>query len=229
MSKVKIKTEHPIAYESIDYLFPYGTKQDNSTNLGFINDVENYFEGKKIKFLDIGCSGGQLNVDFHNRGHLSVGIEGSDYSVIHKRANWPEYHNQILFTCDATKPYEILDENDNQIKFNCISAWEVIEHIAEKDFDQFFTNILNHMDDTSIFVGSVSMMGDYHFTMHHTGEFGEVVEMHPSIFPKDVWVNQILNKYFVVEDYCFNHKVRGFENGEQYSSFCVKLTKKKDQ
>ena len=45
----------------------------------------------------------------------------------------------------------------------------------------------------------------------------------------DLEVNEILNKYFVVEDYCFQYKVRGFENGEQHSSFCVKLTKKNNE
>lgn len=226
---MKVKTNHPVALESIDYLFPYGTKQDNSTNVNFIEEVENYFGNKKISFLDIGCSGGQLAVDFYNRGHIAVGIEGSDYSVKHKRANWPEYHNSVLFTCDATKPYEILDDNNNQIKFDCITAWEVIEHIAPVDFDRFFTNILDHMHENSIFVGSISVLRDYHYTMHHSGEFGQEVEMHPSVFPQHTWVNEILNKYFVVEDYCFQYKVRGFENGEQHSSFCVKLTKKNNE
>jgi len=215
---MKINTNHPIAINSPDHLYPWGTKADNSTDARFIEEVELYFNNKKISFLDIGCSGGQLVVDFHNRGHLSIGIEGSNYSVIHQRANWPAYHNNILFTCDATHPYTILDDTDNKILFDCITAWEVVEHIAPNELDMFFTNILNHMHDTSIFIGSISLVNDFH---DGNGTFGKKVELHQSVFTEKTWMEEILPRYFNIEKYPFSAKVR-----PEPTSFFVKLLKK---
>ena len=203
---MKVITDYKIAYESLDHIEPWGTKQDNNTCSGFIDEIEKYFLNKKISFLDIGCSGGQLVVDFLKRGHKSIGIEGSDYSAVNNRANWLEYYNKSLFTCDASKPYKIVTNNNKPIKFDCISSWEVIEHILPQDLDNFFLNIVNHMHDKSIFVGSISYCPDkYHF----------------SIFSEKKWKNDILSKYFIIKDYPFQHRVRN-----EPMSFYFKLLKK---
>jgi cyclopropane fatty-acyl-phospholipid synthase-like methyltransferase len=223
---MKVITNHPIAINSPDYLYPWGTMRDNSTNLNFINEVESYFQNKRLSILDIGCSGGQMSVDFHNRGHVSVGIEGSDYSVIHSRANWPEYHNKVLFTCDAEKPYTITDDNNKKIIFDCITSWECIEHISPDSHDQFFTNVVNHMHSDSIFVGSISTMYD---NISVTNEMGNPVELHQSVFSKETWIDKILPKYFTVNEYPFNSAVRGrvgLYGKEGEYSFHVLLMKK---
>lgn len=111
-----------------------------------------------------------------------------------------------LVTFDASKPYTIVDDQDNPIKFDCINSWEVIEHISPEDLDSFFINIANHMHEDSIFVGSISMCPDkYHF----------------SIFEENVWKNDILSKYFYVEEYPFKNMVRN-----EQLSFNIKLKKK---
>lgn len=221
---MKIKTNFPVAVDSLDHLYPWGTKYDNHSSPPLITEIENYFkraghpsQGKKISFLDIGCSGGQFAVDFHNRGHIAVGLEGSDYSVKNKRANWPAHYNNVLFTCDATKPYEILNSNGEKVMFDCISAWEVIEHIHPDCLDQFFLNISNHMKPTSIFLGSVSLVNDFH---DGRGEFGKKVDLHRAVYTKEKWYNEILNKYFEVREYIFAHKVRN-----EATSFYVTLVK----
>jgi len=212
---MKLITNNPVAWNSPDHLYPCGTAHDNSTDYNFITEIENFFNNKQLNFLDIGCSGGQLVVDFNNRGHNAIGIEGSDYSIIHNRANWPTYYNKLLFTCDATKPYTITDDNDVNVKFDCITAWEVIEHIAPEELNQFFTNIINHMDENSIFVGSISEHPSY-------WDYGGVTrQLHQSVFDKQYWMGEILPKYFKVENYPFTYKVRYEE-----TSFWVKLMKK---
>ena len=76
---MKVITDHPVALNSPDHIFPWGTKRDNTTDVGFIEEIEDYFGRRnKIKALDIGCSGGQLTIDFCMRGHDAIGIEGSD-------------------------------------------------------------------------------------------------------------------------------------------------------
>jgi len=196
---MKVITDHPVAYDSPDHIFPWGTKRDNTTDPGFIREIEEWFGGRKIKTLDVGCSGGQLTIDFNNRGHMAVGIEGSDYSVKHARANWPQFHNVCLFTCDATKPYQIVDDEGNQILFDLVTSWEVVEHIASHDLRPFFDNIKKHMADDAIFCASIAPIPD-------------VVEghvLHQSVYPKDVWFNVLLPEHFsVITDLPFKNKVR---------------------
>jgi SAM-dependent methyltransferase len=179
---ISVQTNYPIAYDSPDHLIPEGTKNDNNTDFGFIADVERYFGGL-IRFMDLGCSGGQLVKDFLDRGHLSVGLEGSDYSIRHARANWPGLNGKALFTCDVSRPYTVSDEN-GRILFDCITAWEVIEHIHPDRLDCFFKNILEHMHERSIFCGSI-WLG--HHPKHDT--------WHQSAFPLEVW-NDLLGKHF---------------------------------
>lgn len=199
LHKMKIVTDHAVAYDSPDHIFPWGTKRDNTTDLGFIAEIENYFDGKKIKTLDIGCSGGQLTIDFNNRGHAAIGIEGSDYSVLHNRANWPQHHNKCLFTCDAAKPFEIVNDKDRPVQFDLITAWEVVEHICPDGLEQFFFNIKKHMTTDAIFCASIAPIPD-------------VVEghvLHQSVFNKKTWYNEILPKYFTrISELPFHNKVR---------------------
>lgn len=212
---MKLITQHTLAINSPDHNYPWGTIRDNNTSLPFIKEIENYFnEKQKLSILDIGCSGGQLVVDFYNRGHDAIGIEGSDISLKSGRANWPEYHNKLLFTCDATQPYTITDNfMQKKVYLDCITAWEVIEHIAPNELETFFTNITNHMHEKSIFVGSISLVGD--------SPLG--VQLHQSLFEKEEWLNNILPKYFIVEEYPFNFTVRP---DVVNTSFFVKLKKK---
>lgn len=209
---VKIKTLFPVALDSPDHITPVGTKNDNNTNLKLIDEIENYFK-KSISFLDIGCSGGQFAVDFFERKHLSVGIEGSDYSVKYERANWPDYYGKVLFTCDASKEYFITDDKDHLIFFDCISSWEVIEHIHPNRLDQFFQNIKNHMNKDSIFIGTISLRTD-------------VDKLHQSVFPENVWKNEILYKHFDIYDYPFKEKVR---HEKDSFLFLVKLKSRVDK
>jgi len=206
---ITVKTEHPIAVDSLDHTQPWGTANDNNTSLELIEEIENHFGGKRIAMLDIGCSGGQIVIDMHDRGHTAVGIEGSDYSLIRGRACWAEHANKQLFTCDATKPYEIL-EDGKPLKFDCIMSWEVIEHIKIDDLPMFFANINNHLKGNGIFIASISKSaGDFH---------------HVTVLPEDVWLNKILLHHFgTVQPYPFNGWLR---NDIRQSSFVFLGTKK---
>lgn len=200
---MKLLTEHPVAFESPDYIQPWGTARDNTTDIGFIEEVEAFFKNCKIKTLDIGCSGGQLTVDFFNRGHEAIGIEGSDFSLKTNRANWPQYGGKLLFTCDAAKPYQIIDDNSNPVKLDLITSWEVVEHIHPNDLDIFFTNMINHMHGESIFCASISTAPDI---------INNVV-LHQSVFTEEYWKSNILCKYFKVFAFPFANKVRSGGTG----------------
>jgi hypothetical protein len=109
--KLDVVTDHPVAFASPDHIVPHGTKYNNSTNRKFVlfmNDyVRSRFSGEHPGFMDLGCSGGQLVKDFKDLHWIAVGLEGSDYSLKHRRANWRTMANQNLFTCDIAKPFRV--------------------------------------------------------------------------------------------------------------------------
>jgi SAM-dependent methyltransferase len=202
---IKIITDYPIAYDSPDHIQPHGTKQDNHTSLGLIEELKQYLGVNTFSIMDIGCSGGQFIVDCDTDGHLAVGIEGSDYSIKHQRANWPKYHNRNLFTADASKPFEVT-LSDKPLKFDVITAWELIEHIRPNDLNQLFKNIHNHLKPEGIFIGSIS---------DNKAEVINGYALHQSVFPQLEWRFNILTSEEAFKDtdlelsyYPFSNAVR---------------------
>jgi len=83
-----LKTEKPVAVDSLDHIHPWGAKQDNGKNLGFNNRLCRWVPIESLGVLDIGCSGGGVVKSLYNMGILAVGVEGSDYSKSRARAEW---------------------------------------------------------------------------------------------------------------------------------------------
>lgn len=216
MSKYKnvlVVSDNKVAVDSPDHICPVGTKSDNSTNGKYIKEVEEYFNGEKKNLLDIGCAGGQLAVDFAQNGHFSLGVEGSSYPIENERENWVSYHGTVLHTADLTKPYHV-EKDGEKILFDLISAWEVIEHIHPDDLDNFFNYILSNLKPGGIFVGSINVSKDERILPN-----GEKIVLHQSVFPKEVWMNEILPKKHL-KPYPFKEWVRGGP-----SSFHIALIK----
>lgn len=184
---VVLDTAFPIAVDSTDHRNPFGTRYDNTRYPRFCYCCEQVFR-KPVRFLDIGCAGGGLVLDFLLRGHFAIGIEGSDYSLKDQRAEWrllPKH----LFTCDATKPFNLeYRSSGERIKFDVVSAWEVLEHIAEGDLPQFFANILSHLADGGIFAASVA-------TVEHRDEKLNV-RWHATVKPREWWFKAVTDAGF---------------------------------
>lgn len=163
--EIRLETKHPIAFESPDHIIPWGTSRDNSTHKKFVDFMARrlYSElpGKTLGALDLGCSGGQLVKDFRDLNWLAVGLEGSDFSLKHRRANWPALAGKNLFTCDITKPFRVA-VNGEPAKFHLTTMWEVLEHIHERDLKQLFDNICTHLAAGGYFVASTTSGPDVH-------------------------------------------------------------------
>ena len=134
--------------------------------------------------LDLGCSGGQLVKDFSEWGWLAVGLEGSDYSLRHRRANWADLAGKNLFTCDITRPFQI-ETRGHPAKFDVITMWEVLEHIAEADLPQLFANILNHMEVGGYFIASTTSVPDVQ----------NGVDLHQTKWTNPQWRAMIAQRY----------------------------------
>jgi len=172
---MKIITSFPIAQDSHDHIEPKGTKHDNTKNENFVNKIISIFGTDKVKYLDLGCAGGGFVKQFIEKNCFAAGVDGSDYSLLKKRAEW-ETIPANLFTADITKPFHFVEENNTKILFNVISAYDVLEHLHEKELDGVFSNLKNNLDKEGIFVCSIANFQDLGY--HHT------------LKPKEWWIEQ---------------------------------------
>ena len=208
--QIQLETKNPIAYESPDHLNPWGTSRDNSTNKKFVESMAKRIKsenpGGTLGALDLGCSGGQLVKDFADFGWMTVGLEGSDFSLKHRRANWSWLADKNLFTCDITKPFQIKLDG-RPARFHLITAWEVMEHIPTTDLPQVFRNIRDHLEPGGYFIASTTETSDIHegLELHQTRwtnpEWRQFVAEH---FPDLEYVDTGLKTYQYVR-YNFLH------------------------
>ena len=177
---MRIITDHPVAYDSPDHTTPRGTINDNSFNRVF-NDKLVAAMGDGIRVLDIGCSGGGFVKSLVDAGVEAYGIEGSDHSRRTKRAEWATIPER-LFTADITRPFLLVGLADDEPRqFDVITAWEVLEHIAEPDLAGVFANIRAHLRPTGRLIVSISPNDDIF----------EGVNLHQTVRPFEWWVATI--------------------------------------
>lgn len=195
-SNIKLQTDYPIAYESLDHLYPHGTIRDNTRYPRFVEKCEELLLPKKdLAFLDLGCSGGGMVLEAALRGHISMGLEGSDCSKKEQRAEWRLLGDRLQ-TCDITKPFYLRKPGGDIQQFDVITAWEVLEHIAETDLPQLFENIKNHLTSDGYFVGSIANWDDI--------DPVSGVNWHVTVHPYEWWVKEFSNAGFKVQTEKFN-------------------------
>jgi hypothetical protein len=153
--QITIETEHPIAVDSLDHKQPLGSRIDNSSSRAFNRKLFELIPAKDVRLLDLGCSGGGFVRSILDAGGFAVGIEGSDFSMVRKRAEWgtiPQY----LFTADATKPFTLRNCTPEPLQFNVVTGWEFWEHIPEACIAGVVENIVLHCAPGACFIGSIS-------------------------------------------------------------------------
>ena len=130
--------------------------------------------------------------DFASLGWVAVGLEGSDYSLKHRRANWRALANRNLFTCDISKPFRLL-QNGRDLRFHLVTAWEVLEHIRIEELETVYKNIVTHLEPGGCFIASTSsstsIVGgiELHQTRMPNAAWREWVERHfPELEPVDL-------------------------------------------
>lgn len=155
MPKFIVQTDNPVAWYSRDHTQPGGTQHDNSRWHPFNDKLYTLMARRPLRIMDLGCAGGGFIKDCIDDGHLAVGLEGSDFSLIRKRAEWATIPEN-LFTADVTEPFTVL-EDGVPARFDCVTAWEMMEHIEAHRLPGLCRNVRNHLKEDGIWVMSVSM------------------------------------------------------------------------
>ena len=171
-----------VAADSVDHIVPKGTSRDNTRWPRLAIWAEEFF-GRKIRFLDLGCSGGGVVFDLHLGGHAAAGVEGSDLSARFERAEWGTI-GQHLFVSDITKDFELREAGGTgAAQFDLITAWEVLEHIPQNLLEGLFRNIDRHLAAGGVFAASVATFEDMDAA---TG-----LRWHQTVKPKAWWLEEI--------------------------------------
>ena len=218
--KISIRAERDVAYDSPDHLMPWGTAQNNSTNHRFNDKLYRLFpRPEQLKILDLGCSGGGFVRSCIDDGCLAIGLEGSDFSKRHRRAEWrsiPEY----LFTCDVTRDFEIsfeINEVARLAQFDAVTCWEMMEHIAEPDIARVAANVKKHLAPGGLWIMSVSPNPDV----------VNGVNLHQTVKPRAWWIDQFVKLGLTHEQAYVRYFNGQFVRGPKYGapgSFHLVLT-----
>lgn len=190
---ITITAEAPVALDSDDHIHPDGIYLDNNVTMEFVYEIENHFQ-RKINFLDLGCAGGALTCELIKRGHNAVGIDGSDHCLNFRKDaadklnmvrpygydNWQKYGNNRLFTADITKEFQLFD-NGEEMKFDLITAWDVLEHFFPERIDVFAEQVKKHLKPDGYFVASIAK---FSLNKHN-------VEYHKSNFQDAWWIEKL--------------------------------------
>ncbi|MEM7243898.1 MAG: glycosyltransferase [Acidobacteriota bacterium] len=160
-TRIVLDTDRPVAVSSPDHHVPTGTRQDNSRNPVFDEKLAALLPDRRLRVLDLGCSGGAFVKSCHDAGHLAVGLEGSDFSQGRKRAEWATIPDR-LFTCDVTAPFTVRAAEDDAdeatlLCFDVVTAWEVMEHFATDDLSAVCANVAAHLAPGGIWIMSVNL------------------------------------------------------------------------
>lgn len=183
-----VESKHRLAFDSNDHVYPLGTRNDNYSKEEFILDIEKTFkDSDPLYFMDLGCAGGRLVKDVLAKGHIAVGLEGSDYNAKIGRAEWPDLYLRNIFTCDISREYTVFIKRENEERklFECdvISAWEVVEHIPTDRLRTFFENIRKHLKIGGHFYAGICQA---------ESQIGPIV-YHNSVFSQETWKTDILS------------------------------------
>ena len=189
----RLETEFPIAIASNDTKAPRGCKNDNSISPRFNRKLYQLFKDRtRLRVLDLGCAGGGLVRSLIDDGHFALGLEGSDYPLLNQSFEWSTIPHH-LFTCDITKPFRLFDSATNEpLQFDVITAWEVMEHIAEDDLGGLMENLDRHLAPEGVLLFSIATFLDW------DEQSGTI--WHVTVKSREWWIDRFARHGFTIEE-----------------------------
>jgi len=200
---VFLQTEYPIALDSNDDWspeehkdkfggFPLSLVADFWDGTEMANGLLKMFPDKKT-LLDLGTATGSVPLTMRNTEIKALGLEGLDcknLDIPNKFLAKPDLYAwkiapEIVDTCDITYPFQLLDSNGDQIKFDYIISTDCFEHLREERLPALLDNIYNHLKDDGYGIFDINTSGFY--------------DMHQTV-KEPVWWKDLFNQRFVVID-----------------------------
>jgi SAM-dependent methyltransferase len=188
----RLDTKHTQAVSSNDTKFPRESNNDNSIAPRFNHKLYQFLGGgARLSVLDLGCAGGGFVRSVIDDGHFAVGLEGSDYPLLHQAGEWSTIPLH-LFTCDITKPFGLTDRETNQpLLFDAVTAWDVLECIPEDGLAGLLENIDRHLAPGGSVLFSITTFLDWDA---RTGCL-----RHVTVKPRSWWEQKFASLGFDVE------------------------------
>jgi len=231
---MKLITTTPYCKSSPDYTSPIGATHDDTTNLSYIEALEEHYGlGHPLVTLELGCAGGRIVKDLADRGHDAYGIEGTPYPLQMRRPAWVEYYGTRLFNHDLSQPFVLQDSAGADMQFDIISHWEFLEHLPPQCLPYLHAKLYTHLKEDGIILAGISPWGpttnrDRFEDTDPRKTLALEVEHHQSCFWREEWEELYWNKLFDCHDYPLGDaKLRwdGCHKIQAYSIY-VSLTRK---
>jgi cyclopropane fatty-acyl-phospholipid synthase-like methyltransferase len=209
---VFLKTEYSLALDSKDHWSPAGQEHQYG---GFpLSIVADFWDGNdmakcllekfpdKKTLLDLGTASGSCPLSMRKSGIKALGLEGQDVKHLDiddkylKNADlfaW-KLSPEIVETCDITYPFQILNQNNEIIKFDYIISTDCFEHLRTERLPALLENIYNHLSDDGYGIFDINT--------------GAYFELHQTVQPKEYWINLFSEKFEIcnelsVMDFCY--------------------------
>jgi hypothetical protein len=207
---IRLETSYPIALTSNDHLVPGSTTEGVVRPTQFVTDCVRVL-GRDIQCLDLGTGAAGLVFEFTMNDIVAIGVDGSDYCRNNKVGYWPLLPDNLR-TCDITQPFRFKSANgEGTLRFDLITTWEVLEHIAETDLTQLLQNVKAHLAPTGYFIGSVSLL-EYVDANGHP--------YHVTLKNKPWWREKFQeNGLLMLDDHPFNEHLFYRGNGPRFQDF----------
>jgi len=204
---IRLETACPIALTSNDHLVPGSTTEGVVRPTQFVTDCVRVL-GRDVRCLDLGTGAAGLVFEFVMNDIVAIGVDGSDYCRNNKVGYWPLLPDNLR-TCDITHPFRFKPANDEDtLRFDLITTWEVLEHIAETDLGRLLQNVSVHLTPTGYFIGSVSLL-EYVDANGHP--------YHVTIKSKSWWKDKFQeNGLLMLDEHPFNERLFYRGNGPRF-------------
>jgi SAM-dependent methyltransferase len=170
-----------------------GSANEPGRSAGFNHMLYQYFGGRdQLRVLDLGCGGGGYVRSLLDDGHFAVGLDGSDLHLLDQADEWSTISRHLL-TCDITKPFRLREHStDEPLRFDVITGWRVLEHIAPEGLHGLFGNIDRHLAPSGVVLLSIATALDWDPA---TGDVWNV-----TVKPRTWWEDRFAAYGFEVED-----------------------------
>ena len=130
----------------------------NGDHASYFNLAKDLFDKYKnvTKVLELGCGAGNLSAHYRSLSPDVLYVT-MDINAVSPTLGLidPEAHI-IAFT---DRPFNIVDEEGNTIKFDLVLSFEHFEHIPEERVPQLLNNIKNHIHENTFVVATAAAFG----------------------------------------------------------------------